>query len=87
MTTRVKKKITASPPPTGGVDLAAVGERIRQLRGFKMQQAEFARMLGVSQSQLSKYERGETEPSLDVLVKLSQRFGKTLDWLILGTER
>jgi transcriptional regulator with XRE-family HTH domain len=84
MTTRVKKKIKAPPPPGGNVDLAAIGERIRELRGFKMQQAELARMLEVSQSQLSKYERGETEPSLEVLVKLSRRFGKSLDWLVLG---
>jgi len=68
------------------VDLVAVGRRIRELRGFDLQQADFARELGVSQSQLSKYERGETEPSLQILVKLKERFGKSLDWLVLGSE-
>jgi transcriptional regulator with XRE-family HTH domain len=43
-------------------------------------------MLGVSQSQYSKYERGETEPSLSVLVKLCERFERSLDWLVLGRE-
>jgi transcriptional regulator with XRE-family HTH domain len=76
-----------SPRQRGAVDLAAIGRRIRELRGFDTQQAEFAQMLGVSQSVLSKYERGATEPSLEVLVKLCKRFGKTLDWLVLGIER
>ena len=86
MTTRVKKNISAPPRKAGTVDLVAIGHRIRELRGFQTQQAEFARMLGVSQSVLSKYERGATEPSLEVLVKLSQRFGKSLDWLVRGPE-
>ncbi len=86
ITTRVKRKIKAPPRRAGAVDLVAMGRRIRELRGFETQQAEFARMLGVSQSQYSKYERGESEPSLEILVKLGQRFGKSLDWLILGRE-
>ena len=86
MTTRVKKKLRAPPKTTTkAVDLVAVGRRIRELRGFDLQQADFARELGVSQSQLSKYERGETEPPLEVLVKLAERFGRSLDWLIRGS--
>ncbi len=65
-------------------DLVALGRRIRELRGFDMQQADFARMLGVSQSQLSKYERGESEPPLEVLVRLRKRFRKSLDWIVTG---
>jgi len=68
----------------GAVDLVALGRRIRELRGFDMQQVDFARMLGVSQSQLSKYERGESEPPLGVLVRLRKRFGKSLDWIVTG---
>ncbi len=44
-------------------------------------------MLGVSQSILSKYERGAIVPPVEVLVRLSERFGKSLDWLVLGKER
>src|SRR5713101_4956326 len=86
MTTRVKQRLRPPPKPTAAVVLVAVGRRIRELRGFDLQQADFARELGVSQSQLSKYERGETEPSLQILVKLKERFGKSLDWLVLGSE-
>lgn len=85
MTTRVKKKINVSAREAGLYDRVAIGRRIRELRGFDTKQAEFARMLGISQSVYSKYERGETEPSLEILVKLSKRFGKSLDWLVLGT--
>jgi len=66
------------------LDLVAIGHRIRELRGFDIEQAEFARTLGISQSQLSKYERGVTEPPLSVLVQLKERFGKNLDWFVTG---
>ena len=86
MTTRVKRKIERAAPPkkTEAVDLVAIGRRIRELRGFDMQQSEFAALLGVSQSQLSKYERGESELPLGVLVKLKERFGKSADWILTG---
>jgi transcriptional regulator with XRE-family HTH domain len=84
MTTRVKKKMRPRAKKSGAVDLAALGRRIRELRGFDMQQAEFARLLGVSQTQVSKYERGESEPPLEVLLRLSQKYGKSLDWLVDG---
>lgn len=86
MTTRVKKKISTPPKGTGAFDPVALGRRIRELRGFDVQQGEFAQMLGVSQSQLSKYERGESEPPLDVLVRLAEKFSKSLDWLVTGQE-
>jgi predicted transcriptional regulator len=84
MTTRVKKKMQRPAKRQGALDLVAIGRRIRELRGFDIQQADFARMLEVSQSQLSKYERGESEPPLEILVKLRERFGKSLDWLVIG---
>src|SRR5436190_1559944 len=87
MTTRVKKKIRSpSTNKKGLVDLVALGRRIRELRGFDMQQGEFARVLGVSQSQFSKYERGESEPPLEVLVRLCEKCGTSLDWLVRGEE-
>ena len=85
MTTRVKKKTGQSAARKGSaLDLVAIGRRIRELRGFDIEQAEFARTLGISQSQLSKYERGVTEPPLSVLVQLKERFGKNLDWFVTG---
>ena len=44
-----------------GIDWKAVGKRIRVLRGSGKTQKEFARELGVSQGQLSRYEQGASE--------------------------
>ena len=66
------------------LDLAAIGRRIRELRGFDMTQAEFARSVGVTQSYLSALERGEKEPGAAVLLAISQEFGKSVDWLLTG---
>ena len=66
------------------IDLAAIGRRIRQLRGFETTQAEFARRIDVAQSYLSALERGEKEPGARVLLAISQEFGKSVDWLLKG---
>ena len=67
-----------------GIDLAAIGRRIRELRGFDMTQAEFARRIRVAQSYLSALERGEKEPGAAVLLAISREFGKSVDWLLTG---
>ncbi len=81
-------KITSArrAKPEAVVDAAAIGRRIRELRGFYTHQKDFAARIGVTQSQLSKYERGATEPPLAVLVRLSEEFDLSLDWLVFGTE-
>jgi transcriptional regulator with XRE-family HTH domain len=66
------------------IDLAAIGRRIRELRGFDMTQAEFARRVQVAQSYLSALERGEKEPGAAVLLAISKEFGKSVDWLLTG---
>ena len=66
------------------VDLAAIGRRIRELRGFEITQVEFARRIGVVQSYLSALERGRTQPCADVLLAISREFGKSVDWLLTG---
>jgi transcriptional regulator with XRE-family HTH domain len=71
------------PRAESGVDLEAIGDRIRQLRGESTQE-EFARTMKVSQAQLSKYELGQSAPALGFLVRLSARFGKSVDWILIG---
>jgi len=66
-------------------DLKAIGLRIRLLRG-NVRQQEFAQQLGLSQGQLSKVERGRIAPTLEVLLAVSNRFGKSLDWIVRGPE-
>jgi transcriptional regulator with XRE-family HTH domain len=65
-------------------DLKALGRRLRELRGFEVTQEEFAKELGVSQSQLSKFERGVAAPPADILFFVKKRFGVSLDWLLTG---
>ena len=66
------------------IDLHAIGRRIRELRGFDMTQADFARRIGVTQGYLSALENGEKEPGSAVLLAIRQEFGKTVDWLLTG---
>jgi transcriptional regulator with XRE-family HTH domain len=66
------------------IDLVAIGRRIRELRGFDMTQAEFARRIHVAQSYLSALERGEKEAGAAVLLAISREFGKSVDWLLTG---
>jgi DNA-binding XRE family transcriptional regulator len=66
------------------IDLRAIGRRIRELRGFDMTQAQFARRIGVTQSYLSALEHGEKEPGATVLLAISKEFGNSVDWLLTG---
>jgi len=66
------------------LDPKAVGRRIRELRGFDRNQAQFARLLGITQAQLSKYERGKSTPTLEILLRLKRHFGKSIDWIVAG---
>jgi transcriptional regulator with XRE-family HTH domain len=67
-------------------DLQAIGKRIRQIRGFDLTQAQFGKLIGVGQTQLSKYEKGQSAPTLDFLLKLKAHSGKSLDWIVSGEE-
>ena len=64
-------------------DLQAVGLRIKTLRGDTPQE-ELAAYLYIRQGQLSKIERGMAAPSIDVLIRLSDRFRKSVDWILRG---
>jgi transcriptional regulator with XRE-family HTH domain len=64
-------------------DLVAIGSRIRRLRG-KVFQEDLAAYLGITQGQLSKLERGKNTPSIEVLMRLSDRFNKSVDWILRG---
>jgi transcriptional regulator with XRE-family HTH domain len=68
------------------IDWKAVGRRVRELRGFEIVQAQFARELGISQGQLSRYEKGRSEIGAEVLLRLARRSGKTVEWLLTGKD-
>jgi transcriptional regulator with XRE-family HTH domain len=68
------------------IDWKAVGRRVREIRGFEVNQAVFARELGVSQGQLSRYEQGDSEIGAGVLLRLGRKSGKTIEWLLTGID-
>jgi transcriptional regulator with XRE-family HTH domain len=68
------------------IDWKAVGKRLRALRGFEMTQKEFARQLGISQGQLSRYEEGKSAIGAAVLLRISEKFGKSIQWILTSEE-
>ena len=57
--------------------------KIKELRVEKgFTQSELAALLGVNQTAVGKYERGELEPNNHILIKLSQIFECTVDYII-----
>ena len=63
------------------------GNRIRALRKkHNLTQEQAAAELQISLTAYGKLERGENGASVDLFVEMSQLFGVTLDYLILGKE-
>ena len=52
-----------------------------------MNQAAFARELGVSQAQLSRYEKGKSEMGAAVLLRIARKAGKSMEWVLTGEDR
>lgn len=62
--------------------------RIRQLRyQKKITQADLADALEMHPIHVGRYERGDSEPRLPILVKLAKIFDVSVDYLLLGTDR
>ena len=61
--------------------------RLRELRDEKdLTQTEIAKMLGMSQTGYSKYETGENDIPTDVLIKLSNFYGTSIDYILGQTD-
>ena len=57
--------------------------RIKELRiENKYTQLELANEVGCNQTAIGKYERGDLEPNLEVLFKLSRIFNCSIDYLV-----
>ena len=62
-----------------------IGRRMRLIRlAFNMKPAEIADFLEIERTYWSRFEGGRRPPSDEVAYLLVDRFGVTLDWLILG---
>lgn len=60
-----------------------IGQTVASIRkGKNYSQKEVAAMLGVSQATYSTYERGRTEPPIEILVRLSYLFDCSVDILV-----
>ena len=63
-----------------------LGHRIAKLRREAgLSQAELARRLDISASAVGMYEQGRREPAADILVKLSDLLGVSVDYLLTGS--
>ena len=59
------------------------GEILKNLRkGRGMTQSELGSKIGLSKAVISKYETGLGYPSFDVLIRLSQFFGVSTDYML-----
>ncbi|MBI6006757.1 helix-turn-helix transcriptional regulator [Clostridium perfringens] len=64
-------------------NLSFFPNNLKTLRKLNLlSQAELSKLLGISRSSLSFYESGESEPTLNVLIKISKFFNVSLDYLI-----
>ncbi len=63
--------------------MPSFGNNLRYLRKTKqMTQLELANTLGLSFSAISMYERGEREPSFEVMETIADYFNVTMDFLM-----
>lgn len=61
--------------------------RIKQLREeFKFSQTDLAEKLGGAPSSVAMYEKGDRKPSMKVLVKLSEIFNCTIDYILCKSD-
>ena len=66
-------------------NIGASAERIRSLRKeFGYTQEQFAELLGMERSFLSRIESGKKGCSVDTFARISALFSVSLDYLILG---
>lgn len=62
-------------------------KRIRDLREDKdLNQTQVAKILGMSQTGYSKYETGENDVPTDVLIKLSEFYNVSVDYILELTD-
>lgn len=59
-----------------------IKDRIKELRDETgITRAELAQKLEINKSSVTRYETGEMRPTLDIMIKIHDIFGVSLDWL------
>lgn len=65
--------------------LQSMGERIQQLRkNTGLTQADLAKKIGISHTQMARYEIKNIYPPADVLKNLADVFATSIDYLVMG---
>jgi transcriptional regulator with XRE-family HTH domain len=64
-----------------------VGKRLRKLReGVKLSQTKFAKMLGMTQVSINRYENGAATPSVKTFLWYADYFDVSLDYIFGRTD-
>lgn len=72
----------------GDATHAAVAGRIKSLRvETGMNQADFAKSLGVNVTQFNNWETGFRQPTVAVAIRICEAHDVTLDWLFRGVDQ
>ena len=59
------------------------GERLAYARKQKeLRQSDLGKLVGTSGDIIGKYERGENMPSIEVVAKMAEALGVTIDYLV-----
>lgn len=62
-----------------------VAARMKEIRTyFQLNQKEFCQRINLSPSRLSDIEAGNTNPSFNTLLAISENYSVSLDWLVAG---
>ena len=65
-----------------------LGEKINLLRKQnKLSQAEFAEKIGVSRDAVGKYERNDITPTIERVIRMSETFNVSIDFLVSNQEK
>lgn len=65
-----------------------IGERLKSTREKRdIKQNRVAKIIGVHNSTLNKYESGEREPDNETLLKLSSLYDVSVEWILTGENR
>lgn len=60
-----------------------IGVNIKRLRNLhKLNQVEFAKVIGISQGSLSDFESGKSKLSIDTIVAIYENFHCSFEWLV-----
>ena len=65
------------------MELPRYSEILKDLRNKnRLTQTELAKEINISQRAYAHYEKGESEPNIDTLIKLADKYGVPIDILV-----